>query len=209
MRCFVRSVVVRLSMLCSLVADASAQDNLEVTLSPSLLADVDSARVATGVTAHVLVRRTNSLDVGGEVGYFGDCVGRGSRVIYHPLHGSVTENVVTTLGLAYAAIAARFRIADGRLVRSYVKTTAGLYRVRESYESIARDSVGRLAWYRRNTTRSRSTHPGVSAGLLLEWRSLPFRLRGNLGLQVHAVLAVESWVKTLMVASFGVAARIS
>ncbi len=209
MRCSVRSVVFTVSILCSLVAGASAQNNLEVMLSPSLLADVDSARVAIGVAGSVLVKRTSSLAVGGELGYFGGYVKRGTRGIDHPLYGPVTEDIVTTLGLAYAAMAARFRIAEGSLARSYVKATSGLYFVRESYVSVARDSVGRPAWYGRHATRSHSTHPGVSAGILLEWCSLPIRMRGNIGFQVHAVLAVESWMKTLVVVSVGVAAPVS
>jgi hypothetical protein len=209
MRCFTRSMAAWLLMLCSLVTGASAQNNLEVTMSPALLADLDSVRFATGAAARVLVKRTNSLAVGGEVGYFGECVGRGSRGINHPLHGSVTEDMVRRLGLAYAAMVARFMIADGNLARSYVKTTTGLYRVRESYESVARDSIGRLVWYGRHASRSSSTHPGVSAGILFEWGSLPLHMRGNLGLQAHAVLGVESWLKTLVVVSIGVTARVS
>jgi hypothetical protein len=201
---FVRSVAVCLSILCFLVTGASGQNNLEIALSPTLVVDVDSARAAVGVAAHVLVNRTSSVAVGGEVGYFGDHVGRESNGFNHPLHGSLTEDIVRTLGMAYVAMAARFRIADGSLARSYVKTTTGLYRVRASYESFARDSVGRLASYRRSATTSRATHQGVSAGLLLQSRSLPLGMRGTLGLQVHAVLAVESWVKALMVGSVGV-----
>jgi hypothetical protein len=118
-----------------------------------------------GGKVDVFVRRTRTVSVGGELGYFTAGSSKYSHVLNDPMHGLLDLEYDTRHDFWLGAAVARYELPGSKKVRAHTTLSTGLYRFgsREAVEGSDREG-NTIDW----ATHSHESHglvPGVGAGL--------------------------------------------
>ena len=152
-------------VLSVLPAACVAQGGLLATVHPAYAHAFDVESGSWGGWVNLLVVRTKKVSVGPELGYFNLGTAAVSFSYRDPVGDTILVEERRARSVWLLAATARFRLSELSRVAPYAELGSGLYRLSELSLTNARylDS-GDIPSLDR-ASKSRSLHPGVSAGL--------------------------------------------
>jgi hypothetical protein len=184
---------------------AKCQRGFRIALQPGYAYAFDFGSGSAGGSLGFLVRRTRTVAVGVEAGYFGVGTQTWSTAYRDPESGPVTLYEQHRQSFWFLAATAQFRLPSLRSANPYVNLGTGFYRfhdTRATDEVTATGDAVRVGW---GDLTSYSSHPGISVGLGLDWwpTSSSWSMTGEL--RVHSILGADGGFYPVAIASIGIA----
>jgi len=150
-----------------LLAGSHAIGGQTITLSahPGFAYSSSLRSGSIGGRVAVLVRRTATVSVGGEVGYFAVGSSRSTVAFNDPVHGLVELEYGSRHDFWWGACVARYALSGNSHVTGHAILSTGLYRFGSRDTVGGRDSAGQpLEWFS-NVHESHGILPGIGAGV--------------------------------------------
>ncbi|UCD25408.1 MAG: hypothetical protein JSW51_05700 [Gemmatimonadota bacterium] len=189
-------------------APVEGQRRVRIALQAGYAHAFDFGSGSVGGAVSVLVQRTDVVAVGGEAGHFG----LGSHVwtvpFRNPTLGPTTLRERQERQFWFLAALARYSLPETWQANPYVIIGTGLYVLRETRttrELLARRDATHLMSL---GSSGDSGHPGMSAGLGLEWRPGGSSWSAAGEVRVHSILGAGEGLCPVAVASVGVTKRL-
>jgi opacity protein-like surface antigen len=185
-----------------------AQRGGRLAVQPGYAHAFDVGSGSVGGAVSLLVQRTSLVAVGGEAGFFG-VGGHTWTVVYrNPTLGPTTLREHSEQSFWFLAALARYRLPRMSQLSPYVALGAGLYLLRETLTNEELPATGDTTRVVRHGYTAHSEHPGVSAGLGLEWWPDISSWSVVAEVRVHSILGAGSGFYPVAVVSVGVAKRL-
>lgn len=187
---------------------AKCQRGFRIALQPGYAHAFDFGSGSAGGSFNFLVLRTLTVAVGVEAGYFGVGTQTWSTAYRDPEFGPATLYEQHSQSFWVLAATAQYRLPSLRSATPYVALGTGFYRFHETRATDEMTTTGdpvRLGW---GDLTSYSSHPGISAGLGLDWwpMSSSWSMTGEL--RVHSILGADGGFYPVAIASIGIAKRL-
>jgi len=187
---------------------AMGQRGFRIALQPGYAHAFDFGSGSAGGSFSFLVLRTRTVAVGVEAGYFAVGTQTWSAQYRDPDFGPATLHEQQRQSFWFLAAAVQYRLPRVWLANPYVTLGTGLYQFQETRVAKELTAAGdpvRVGWY---DLTSHSRHPGISAGLGLDWwpTSSSWSMTGEL--RVHSILGADGGFYPVAIASIGITKRL-
>jgi hypothetical protein len=181
-----------------------AQGGFLATVHPAYAHAFDLKSGSLGGWANLLVVRTKNVSVGPELGYFKLGTASVSFSYRDPTGDTILGEERHARSVWMLAATARYQLSESGGAGPYVELGSGVYGLSELLLTSAEYLDGEDIPSLHLASSSRSVHPGVSAGLGVQFSVLPQRVGVEISVRAHSVLGAGRGLFPMVALSVGV-----
>lgn len=190
-------------VLSVLPAACVAQGGVLATVHPAYAHAFDVESGSWGGWVNLLVVRTKKVSVGPELGYFNLGTAAVSFSYRDPVGDTILVEERRARSVWLLAATVRYRLSEPFRVGPYAELGSGLYRLSEllliNAKHLDNGNIPSLD----GANRSRSLHPGVSAGLGIQIPALRQQVGLEIIVRAHSILGAGRGLFTVVAFSVG------